>query len=123
MATCTNCNTEETELYESSVPICLKCSDVRSVKRKPAVSEQEIRATLLQDLVGATLRNSEAIRKFEEVTGQFPGGGLTQPDGVQRIKNASNALTIARKEMATAHNRLNDYLGRGIVPEDLKGSG
>jgi DNA-directed RNA polymerase subunit RPC12/RpoP len=98
MATCANCKTEETELYESSVPICPKCSDVRSVKRKPAASEQEIRATLLQDLVGATLRNTEAIRKFEEVTGQFPGGGLTQSDGVQRIKNASNALTLPKRK-------------------------
>ena len=53
---------------------------------------------------------------------QFPSG-LAHPDGVQRIKNASNALTIARREMATAHSRLNDYLSRGIVPEDLKRSG
>src|SRR6266404_997113 len=49
--------------------------------------------------------------------------GLQHPDGAQRIKNASNKLSLARKEMATAHNRLNDYLSRGIVPEDLKLSG
>jgi hypothetical protein len=53
---------------------------------------------------------------------QFPSG-LPYPDGVQRIKNASNKLNLARKAMATAHNRLNDYLSRGIVPEDLKRSG
>jgi hypothetical protein len=54
--------------------------------------------------------------------GQFPGG-LPEPNGAQQIQNASNALTIARKEMATAHNRLNDFLNRGVVPEDLKRSG
>jgi len=35
----------------------------------------------------------------------------------------SGELTIARKEMATAHNRLNDYLSRGIVPDDLAKNG
>ena len=60
---------------------------------------------------------------LELVLDQIPSG-LPQPDGAQRIKNASHALSIARKEMATAHNRLNDYLSRGIVPDDLKqGSG
>ena len=42
------------------------------------------------------------------------------PDGVHRIKNASNKLTAARKEMGTAHNRLDDFLSRGVVPDDLK---
>ena len=28
-----------------------------------------------------------------------------------------------RKEMAIAHHRLNDFLARGIVPDDLKRSG
>jgi len=35
----------------------------------------------------------------------------------------SGELTIARKEIATAHNRLNDYLSRGIVPDDLAKNG
>jgi len=29
----------------------------------------------------------------------------------------------ARKEMRKAHSRLNDFLSRGIVPEDLKQAG
>jgi hypothetical protein len=91
------------------------------VKSKPSPTAQEIRNTLFQDLLGATARNGEAMREFDEVMGQFPSG-LPYPDGVQRIKNASNNLSVARKEMATAHNRLNDYLNRGIAPEDLKRS-
>jgi hypothetical protein len=78
--------------------------------------------TLLQDLLGATAHTREAARLFDETIGQFPSG-LPHPDGVQRIKNASNKLSLARKEMGTAHNRLNDYLSRGIVPVDLKRSG
>jgi len=42
---------------------------------------------------------------------------------VRRIKDASNELTLARKEMMTAHKRLNDFIERGIVPDDLERSG
>ena len=121
MAQCTYCGTD-TLMYGGGVPICTKCSDEREGRRKPPMTEQEIRTTLFQDLLRATACNGEAAREFNEATGQMPSG-LQHPDGVQRIKNASNKLSVARKEMATAHNRLNDYLSRGIVPEDLKRSG
>jgi hypothetical protein len=32
MATCAHCNTEETELYESGVPICLRCANAKEAK-------------------------------------------------------------------------------------------
>jgi hypothetical protein len=118
MAQCAHCNTE-TYLYQGGVPICIKCSDLWEAKRKPPAATQDIRTTLFQNLLGAMARNSEALKDFEEVMGQFPSG-LPHPDGVQTIKNASNKLSVARKEMGTAHNRLNNYLSRGIVPEDLK---
>ena len=119
MAACDFCGAD-TELYSNGVPICLNCLEKREAKRKrPA---PEIRAILHYDLIQATKRTSEALREFEEAAGQYPSG-LPGPDGVQRIKNASNALTIARKQMLTAHNRLDDYLGRGIVPDDLRRSG
>jgi len=121
MAKCTDCGSE-TELYSSGVPVCIKCSDLWETRRKPPTSTQDTRTILLQDLLSATARNSEALRAFDEVSGQFPSG-LPHPDGVQRVKNASNALSVARKEMVTAHNRLSDYLDRGILPEDLKLSG
>jgi hypothetical protein len=56
-------------------------------------------------------------REFEAVMGQFPSG-LPYPAGAKRIKNASSKLSAARERMVTAHHRLNDYLNRGIVPED-----
>ena len=122
MAQCAYCKAE-TEMYVGGdVPICVECSDAREAKPQPPVPSQDIRVNLLQDLLGATARSSDANREFDEAIGQFPSG-LPHPDGVQRIKNASNKLFVSRKEMGTAHNRLNDYLSRGIVPEDLKLSG
>jgi hypothetical protein len=53
---------------------------------------------------------------------QIPSG-LPHPDGVQRIKNASGKLSIARKELMKAHSRMEAYFGGKIVPEDLKRSG
>jgi len=109
-------------MFDRGVPLCIQCAEERDSKPKRSPTVLEIRATLLQDLLGATARSSDANREFDEAIGQFPSG-LPHPDGVQRIKNASNKLFVSRKEMGTAHNRLNDYLSRGIVPEDLKLSG
>jgi hypothetical protein len=36
------------------------------------------------------------------------------------VKNVSRELAFAREKLMKAHNRLNDYLNRGIVPDDLK---
>jgi len=121
MEKCAYCQTA-TELYDGGVPICLECAEAHSIKRKPRATDHEIRTALFQDMLAATARSSEAARKFDTVMGQFPSG-LPQPDGVQRIKNAANELSVARAELAVAHNRLNDYLNRGIVPEDLKPTG
>jgi len=117
MAECARCKTY-TQLFENGVPICLNCTEQRELKRKPPNADQ-IRTTLVGRIAQATARVSEANRKFSETIGQFPSG-LPHPDGVQRIKNASNELTVARKEMMTAHKRLTEFLDSGIVPEDLK---
>jgi hypothetical protein len=60
--------------------------------------------------------------EFDATLGQFPSG-LPHPEGAQQIKSASQNLTIARKALMKAHNRLSNYQDRGIVPEDLKRSG
>ena len=97
------CCKAETELHDN-VPICPNCS---------------VREKLTQEVLETTAKKGEAFRKFEEIMLQSPSG-LPNPDGVQRIKNASNELSIARKEMARAYERLGNYLDNGIVPEDLK---
>lgn len=114
-------------LYESGVPICLKCADARAKcnsqpERKPPATEQDIRRTLLQDVLELTARTNEAAEEFNAVMGPRHSG-LPNPDGTQQIKNASNKLSTARKELMKAHRRLDEYCGRGIVPDDLKRSG
>ena len=102
MQLCARCGAE-TELNDNGVPICLSCS---------------VRERLTQEVLEATAKKADAFRKFEAV--MHSPSGLPHPDGVRRIKNASNELSVARKEMARAYERLGDYLDRGIVPEDLK---
>jgi hypothetical protein len=122
MARCIYC-AAATEMYVSQVPTCLNCCSERpKEKRKPPAREQQIRAVLVDCLVEATARTSAASQAFNMVMGQFPSG-LPHPDGSQQVQKASAALAAARKELMRAHNRLNDYLGRGIVPDDLKQTG
>jgi len=103
MQLCARCRAEK-ELYGQGAPLCPGCS---------------VRETLTQEVLKATANKSEAFAKFEAIMLQTPSG-LPHPDGVQRIKNASNQLSVARKEMARAYARLSDYIERGIVPQDLK---
>ena len=118
-AQCAYCKSD-TELREGGVPVCPSCSDV-GTKRKPPATEQQIRSILLQDLIELTARTEQATEEFEAVM-QIPSG-LPHPDGVQRVKNASAKLSIARKELMKAHRRLDEHCG-GTLPEDLKhGSG
>jgi len=120
MAECARCKSY-TQLFENNIPICLKCAEERGPKRKPPGTDQ-IRISLVNCIAQATARVSQANHDFSEATGRFPSG-LPHPDGVQRIKNASNELNLARKEMLMAHKRLTEFLDHGIVPEDLKRSG
>ena len=83
---------------------------------------QQISRDLLQDLLVATAENDEASQKFKAVMEQMPSG-LPHPDGTEMIRNVSSKLSIARKKMMTAHRRLDEFLNRGIEPDDLKRSG
>ena len=122
MATCAHCETEETQLHENGVPICLKCSD-RSTLREPVLApSQDIRAILLQGVLRATALSDESAKEFEKVMSQVLDG-LPHPDAEQSIRNAARKLAIARNEMVIAHNRLNDYLEQEDVAADLKLSG
>ena len=119
MAACAHCEAD-TELYNGGVPICLKCA----VEREANSNKNHVagvRAVLARALTDATLRRESASMEFNAVTADIPSS-IPQPDGTQRIQNVSRALTATRNEMMRAHNRLNDYLSRGIVPEDLKRS-
>jgi hypothetical protein len=88
-------------------------------KRRPPTGEKDVLEILIQQVIDATAQKNEASDAFDIVIGQFPSG-LPHPDGSQRIENSSSRLSIARKKMMEAHNRLSDFLNRGIVPDDLK---
>ena len=118
MARCAYCKTE-TFLYDGGVLICLECADKREVKRKPPKIERHVRTTLLQDFFETTERAHVASDAFDAIVADVPSG-LPHPDGTQRIHNASRILSVARQEMMRAHERLHDFLTRGIIPEDLK---
>jgi hypothetical protein len=81
-----------------------------------------VKTALLRDLQEATKRADEASDAFLAITTEIPSG-IPHPDGTQNIHNASHKLTAAREAIMMAHTRLNDYLERGIVPNDLKRSG
>jgi hypothetical protein len=121
MAACTFCKAE-TELYDSGVPVCVKCSEAQANKRKPPNSEHRVLTILQQDLQAATERSKAATAAFDAVANGVPSG-IPHPDGTQRIHNASREVTIARMEMLRAHHRLNDFLNAGVVPDDLKRTG
>ena len=112
MARCAYCHIE-TELYESQVPICVKCVDDDPDTRHK-------KAALFRELEEATKRAEAATDAFAAATNDIPSG--IHPDGVQRILNASRELSAARDEMIKAHERLNDFLKTGIVREESKRS-
>jgi hypothetical protein len=136
MERCAFCKAEDTSLYERGVPICINCVNkregiapaqtvpvVRDHKAAPlATTDQEIRGILLQDVLALTARMNEATKDFSEALRQSQGE-LEHPDGVQRVRNASHELSAVHNDLIQAHNRLDDYFSRGIVPDDIKRSG
>ena len=114
MARCAYCQTE-TELHDGASPICVQCADLSPEKRA-------VRVRLFRDLHEAISVTELANENFVAATNNMPSENQ-HPDGKQHIHNASRQLTAARMEMMRAHNRLNDFLHTGIVPDDLKRSG
>jgi len=114
MAACAYCGIE-TQLHINDVPVCIHCADLTPEKRA-------IRSKLFRQWSEAVLRADSANEAFRQVMTRIPSG-IPHSDGTQRIKNVSRQLSEARKEMIAAHDRLNDFLERGIIPEDLKQTG
>ena len=65
------------------------------------------------------MRAEATTAAFAAISGDIPSG-MPHPDGIQRIHNAAREMDAAREAMMTAHSRLNDFIERGIVLEDLK---
>lgn len=116
MAICAYCKIKETELHYSDVPICVECADAR-MRPKAPVRDSRVRTRLLQDVSEWAARIQEAKKTLEAVT--LEASSFPHSDGTQHIKNASNNLAAAGKELAKAHTRLAQYFAGGIEPEDL----
>jgi hypothetical protein len=110
MAECIYCKTE-TELYDYGLPVCVQCAGLSPQKRA-------VRAKLVLELNSAIRHADEASAAFIAITTEIPSG-LPHPDGTQQIQSASRKLAAAREAMSKAHTRLNDFVQRGIVPDDL----
>ncbi len=111
MARCAYCQ-KETELYDGATPVCVECA----VAPAP---QSSLAARLIQEAAAATERADAANAAFHALIRDIPSN-VPHPDGSQRLQNASRELTIARQAMMEATLRLNDYLNRGTIPEDLK---
>jgi len=120
MAQCAYCKTE-TELYENGTPVCVACAGAKAVSPQPSSAESQIRIHLLQEVRQATDRVNAAAESFSGIIKDIPGD-VPLPDGTLRITQASRELSAAREEMMQAHRRLNDFLTRGVIPEDLNAS-
>ena len=68
------------------------------------MERQEVLQVLHRDFPAAKQRLDAATEKFDAVIREAPTG-LSLPEGLQRIHNASGELSIAREEMVEAHVR------------------
>jgi hypothetical protein len=118
MARCARCNAE-TQLYDGGTPVCLGCSKEQEPQRKLTSADLETTAALVQRIADATEQVNAAFEAFNAIVTEIPSL-LPRPDGAKRIQDAARELSVARKEMMTAHTRLNEFVGHGIVPPDLK---
>jgi hypothetical protein len=115
MATCAHCKIQETELYQHNIPICVSCAAIEEAKAR----SKSVHTVLVNALGNATTEANSANRDFNHVLSDVPSG-IPHPDGSSRVADASLKAAGARRELMDSHNRLNDFLSRGIVPDDLK---
>jgi hypothetical protein len=108
------------QLYEIGPPSCLKRVKFRT--RLDEAQAASIHAELIRELAHATRLLASVSMELNAVRRNFPAG-IPPPEATRTFQNASSALSVARKRMARAKNRLADYRDHGIVPEDLKQSG
>jgi hypothetical protein len=86
-----------------------------------AVERKRIHDVLRDEFEAAKRRMNIASLKFNKVVRDIPSG-LPHPDGTQRIHNLGRDLADAREKLAAAIARLNDFVSREVVPEDLRDS-
>jgi hypothetical protein len=84
-----------------------------------AMDHKRVHEILKDEFETAKRQMNFASQRFNEVVRDIPSG-LPHPDGTQRIHNAGRELADAREKLAVAIGRLNDFVSREVVPEDLR---
>jgi len=91
-------------------------------RMEPESEHERVRRILELEFLEALQRRDSASVLFQDVSKDIPSG-LPNPDGKQRIYNASKEYSAAQMELTRALRRLTDFRERRIVPEDLKSHG
>ena len=86
-----------------------------------AINPNRVHDVLTEQFEAAKRQMNIASQRFNEVVRDIPSG-LPHPDGTQRIQNVGRELADAREKLAAAISRLNDFMTREVVPEDLRDS-
>jgi hypothetical protein len=84
-----------------------------------AMDHKRVHEILKDEFETAKRQMNFASQRFNEVVRDIPSG-LPHPDGTQRIHNVGRELADARGKLAAAITRLNDFVSREVVPEDLR---
>jgi hypothetical protein len=125
MAKCIYCGAE-ISLHRGETPLCAKCAEAMDAKHPPPkqapLHKDHVRRILQLDVAETTARAEAASAEFKMIISSIPTG-IPQPDGAQRIHQASHNLSNARKDMMRAHSRLDNFLSSSVIPEDLYSTG
>ena len=89
----------------------------RSLEEAKPIRKTGICSVLVQNLDDATLLFEAASIELKSISDGIRSG-LPLRDQTPRIQKAFRELAVARDEKERAHDRLDDYLSRGIAPED-----
>ena len=83
------------------------------------IDPQEIRHLLEDDFDAAQQRRIAASKRYNEIISDIPSG-IPQPDGTDRIQQASGEYKASREAATEAMKRLSDFMIRGTIPADLE---
>ena len=90
-----------------------------SVQPSEFTDPLEIRHLLEDDFDAAQQRRIAASKRYNEIISDIPSG-IPQPDGTDRIQQASGEYKASREAATEAMKRLSDFMIRGTIPADLE---
>jgi len=83
-------------------------------------SRKEIEDILSGEVKRARNNQKEAGARFKQIAGDIPSL-IPAPDGAMRIHQAGAEYRACLEDLRKALNRYNDFVAKGIVPDDVGG--